>query len=293
MKTVLIIGGNGMAGHMITTYLKETGKYDVFNICHKESLDEKSIILDILDRDKLIQILLNLKPEVVVNCVGILTKQAEDNPDIAIYVNAYFPKLLEKIGPQFGFRTIHLSTDCMFSGKKGNYTEDDIPDANDIYGRTKALGELKNNHDLTIRTSIIGPELKINGVGLFNWFMHQSGTINGYTKVVWTGVTTLELAKNVDKAIELKLSGLTHLVPNNKISKYDLLKKIQKVFDKNNVNIVPFDEIYSDKSLVRTKPIQLVVPDYDEMLAELKNWIENHKMLFRIYNDYMPNQRRI
>ncbi len=119
--------------------------------------------------------------------------------------------------------------------------------------------------------------------------MRQKGTINGYTKVFWTGVTTLELAKSIDKATELRLSGFEHLVPNDKISKYDLLKKIQEIFSKKDVNIIPFEGIRSDKSLVRTKPTQLVVPDYDEMLMELKKWIEDHKNLFSTYNDYLLN----
>jgi len=290
MKKILVAGGNGMAGHMITTYLKETKKYDVINICHSETLDEKSIILDVLEREQLIQTLLNIKPNIVINCTGILTKQADSNPDLAIYVNAYFPRLLEKLGPKLGFRTIHLSTDCVFSGKKGNYTESDIPDANDMYGRTKALGELKNDRDLTLRTSIIGPELKTNGIGLFNWFMQQKGIVNGYTNVFWTGVTTLELAKAIDRAIGLELTGIIHLVPDNKISKYDLLKKIQNIFSKSDVDIKPFEEIHSDKSLLRTRSSQLVVPDYDKMLTELRKWIQDHKILFKTYNAYLPSE---
>jgi len=287
-KSILVLGGSGMAGHMVTKYLEETGKYDVVNTCHNKLFNERSIRLDIFYRKKIIEILKNIKPSIVINCIGILTKKANDNPDLAIYVNSYFPRLLERLGPEMNFRTIHLSTDCVFSGGRGNYTVFDIPDAKDMYGKSKALGELINDRDLTIRTSIIGPELNKNGVGLFHWFMHQRGIVKGYNNVFWTGLTTLELAKVIEKVIEMDLTGLYQIVPQEKISKYELLKLIQTVFYKDDIKIIAFQDKKLDKSLISS--VSFSVQDYHEMLDELKYWMINHKYLYSAIYGSMLNQ---
>ena len=130
-----------------------------------------------------------------------------------------------------GGMLIHISTDCVFSGNKGNYIETDYRDARDIYGLSKALGEIDNENDLTIRTSIIGPELKTNGEGLFHWFLSQKGNVYGYTDAIWGGVTTLEFAKAIDCAIEQRITGLINLTNKVPISKYELLKLSQKIFN--------------------------------------------------------------
>lgn len=277
-KTVLVLGGGGMAGHMITKYLEETEKYDVVNTCHNKLFNKRSMVLDVFDRKKIVETLSNVKPNIVINCIGILVKKANDNPDLAIYVNSYFPRLLEQLGPKMNFRTIHLSTDCVFSGERGNYTVFDIPDAKDMYGKSKALGELKNDRDLTIRTSIIGPELNENGVGLFHWFINQHGIVNGYSNVFWTGLTTLELAKVIRKAIEINLTGLHQIVPWEKISKYELLKLIQTIFCKDDVKIVAFQDKKLDKSLIPS--VSFLVQNYYEMIYELKSWMVNHKYMY-------------
>lgn len=283
MKKILVFGGNGMAGHVITTYLEETGKYDVINTCHRMKLNDRSIMLDVFNTQKLFGVLETFKPDVVVNCIGILTNQANANPDLAIYINSYFPHFLEKWGPKLNFRTIHLSTDCVFSGKKGNYTEDDIPDAEDMYGKSKALGELKNNRDLTIRTSIVGPELKEDGAGLFHWFMRQKGQIKGYTKVFWTGLTTLELAKAIDKAIEVEVKGLWHIVPSKKISKYHLLNLFKNIFAKDDVEVIPSDTPKYDKSLIASENSWFVPGSYETMIKEMKSLIIHHQNLRHRY----------
>jgi dTDP-4-dehydrorhamnose reductase len=135
-----------------------------------------------------------------------------------------------------GIKIIHLSTDCVFDGKDGGYTEKSFKNENGIYGLSKNLGEIYGKNSLTIRTSIIGPELK-NGSGLFNWFMNQKGNISGFTKAYWTGVTTLELSKAIDKAIDENIEGLYHIVPNKKISKYDLLNIFKNEFSEVKVTI--------------------------------------------------------
>ena len=211
MKKVLLFGATGMAGHVTYYYLRSTGKYDISNVVYRTPLTEDSIVVDVTNRDAVADVVHRVHPEIIINCIGILIKGSKEHPDNAILINAYFPHLLKRLSDEVGAKLIHISTDCVFSGKKGNYTEDDFRDADDVYGRSKALGEIINDKDLTIRTSIIGPELKNNGEGLFHWFMHQSGKIRGFRTAVWGGVTTLELAKAIDYALDSGTTGLVHL----------------------------------------------------------------------------------
>ena len=168
MKKVLLFGATGMAGHVTYYYLRSMGKYDISNVVYRTPLTEDSIVVDVTNRDAVADVVHRVHPEIIINCIGILIKGSKEHPDNAILINAYFPHLLKRLSDEVGAKLIHISTDCVFSGKKGNYTEDDFRDADDVYGRSKALGEIINDKDLTIRTSIIGPELKNNGEGLFH-----------------------------------------------------------------------------------------------------------------------------
>jgi dTDP-4-dehydrorhamnose reductase len=270
-----------MAGHVITRYLSSLNKYKILNLS-KSRLNEETVILNVFERGELVNQLKNLKPDILVNCIGILVKESEEHHSKAVYINSYLPHFLSKLGKEMNFKLIHLSTDCVFSGKKGDYTENDLKDAQDFYGRSKALGEVINNRDLTIRTSIIGPELKGNGTGLFHWFMTQDRDVNGYSNVFWTGVTTLELAKVIDKIIDTDLTNLYQLVPENKISKYKLLKLIGEIWNKK-ISIHKETEHIQDKSLVNTRnDFEYEVPDYRTMLIELYDWMEEWD--YKFYN---------
>lgn len=276
MKKVLIIGSKGMAGHMIKEYFTQKG-YDVYGTFREKeekNLEANEFYLDAFDKEKLEEILKKVKPDFVINCIGILNQFAENNPDIAIYVNGYFPHYLDRLSEKYGYKLIHITTDCVFSGKKGNYTEDDFRDADSYYGRSKAIGEVNNNRTLTFRTSIIGPDINKDGIGLFNWFMKQEGKIRGYSNVFWSGVTTLELAKAIEASFSQNISGLIHLVNNEKISKYDLLKLFSKYMNKD-IEIEKYEDYFSDKSLIRTKKeFNYKVPKYEKMIEELSGWIE-------------------
>ena len=167
--------------------------------------------------------------------------------------------------------------DCVFSGKRGNYSDTDFRDGDTPYARTKAMGEVIDDHNLTIRTSIIGPELKSNGTGLFHWFMHQHGEIKGYTHAYWSGVTTLELSKCIHAAIQQNLTGLYQLSMPEKISKYELLKLFQKVWKKEDVTILPYDDYFCDKSMVisQVEHCQYTAQtDYEAMLRDIKAFCE-------------------
>lgn len=285
MKKVIILGATGMAGHMISMYLKMTGEYKTLDICHNKKLDNNSILHDVKDINGLVKIIDDYKPDIIINCIGILNRINESKIADSICINAYFPKYLEHYYKDKNIKIIHLSTDCVFSGEHGNYNETSLPDGKDVYGRSKLLGEIDNNKDLTIRTSIIGPELKENGIGLFHWFMMQRGTIYGYINVIWNGVTTLELAVCIDKMIKKNLTGLYHLVPDKTISKFDLLMLLSEVFNKDIV-ILKKDDIINDKTLVDTrKLIDYQVPEYKAMIIELKQWIKFNKTLYKRYYD--------
>jgi dTDP-4-dehydrorhamnose reductase len=276
IKKILVIGSKGMAGHMIKEYLSQKG-YDVYGAFREKeekNLEANEFYLDAFDKEKLEEILKKVKPDFVINCIGILNQFAENNPDIAIYVNGYFPHYLDRLSEKYGYKLIHITTDCVFSGKKGNYTEDDFRDADSYYGRSKAIGEVNNNRTLTFRTSIIGPDINKDGIGLFNWFMKQEGRIKGYSNVFWSGVTTLELAKAIEASFSQNISGLIHLVNNEKIPKYDLLKLFSKYMNKD-IEIEKYEDYFSDKSLIRTKEdFNYKVPEYEKMIEELSRWIK-------------------
>jgi len=284
MKKILLFGATGMAGHMVYYFLRETKKYKIDNVVFRNKLTEDSIQLDVTNNNAVSKLVKTIKPDIIINCIGVLIKGSKENPDNAILLNAYFPHLLKRLSDEVNATLIHISTDCVFSGKKGNYSEIDFRDADDVYGRSKALGEIINEKDLTIRTSIIGPELKENGEGLFHWFMKNSGNVNGYTNAYWGGVTTLELAKAIDVAIENNLTGLVHLSNGEKISKFDLLNLIKKVWQKNDIKINPYNEKSVDKSLLKSDRFNFRVPVYPEMMYQLDDWMKNNENLyFTIY----------
>mgnify|MGYP001496421260 CR=1 FL=1 len=273
-KKVLIFGAYGMLGHVLAKYLQINDDYTIVR-CARKAKDIDVLSVDITDSKLVRQILEKEKPDIVINCVGLLVKASEADIPLAILTNSYFPNYLTKLGEELKFKLIHISTDCVFSGKTGHYSDIDFRDGETYYARTKALGEIINKKDLTIRTSIIGPELK-TGTGLFSWFMNSSGNINGFTNAFWSGVTTLELSKFIDKAIKFNLTGLYQLSMSKKISKYELLKLLQKVWDKRDVYVVPCDSYFCDKSMVNTiNDFKYSLPDsYETMLTELKEWSE-------------------
>ena len=282
-KKILLLGASGMAGHVIYYYLKETGRYNITNVVFRHKLNSDSVVIDINDKNLVESFISKQQPDIIINCIGILIKGSQEHPDNAIFINAYFPHLLNRLSEDVGAKLIHISTDCVFSGKKGTYTECDFRDADDLYGRSKALGEITNGKSLTIRTSIIGPELKQDGEGLFHWFMNQQGEINGYTEAYWGGVTTLELAKAIDNVIIDNISGLVHLTNGEKISKFELLKLIKQIWNKDDVRIKPCDGKSIDKSLLPSNSIKYFVPSYKTMLLELKEWMFKNESLYRIF----------
>lgn len=277
---ILILGATGMAGHMIYHYLNELGKYEISNLVFRTPLNKESIILDVTDLDSLKEVFVANQPDYIINCIGVLIKGANSHPDNAIFINSFLPHFLSKLSKELNAKLIHISTDCVFSGKKGSYLENSIKDADDIYGRSKALGEVINERDLTIRTSIIGPELK-NGEGLFEWVLKQTTDINGFTEAIWSGVTTLELAKALEDMLSKNITGLYHLTNNEKVSKYELIKIISNTFEKTDINILKVKGKELNKSFIDSrKELTFQVPSYPTMLKNLKTWIDQNPNIY-------------
>lgn len=278
----LVLGAGGMAGHMITHYLLEQGE-EVEGLERRELSYCKTYNMDATHFDELQKIIEQNNYDIIINCIGLLNQNAEDNVDLAILLNSYLPHFLAKVTKNMKTRVFQMSTDCVFSGKRGHYTENDFPDGETFYDRTKALGELNDEKNLTFRNSIIGPDINENGIGLFNWFMNQEGTINGFEKSIWTGVTTLTLAKAMHKASYEGLTGLYNLVNNKVISKYELVSLFNKYTNKQLV-INKVDGIVHDKSLFRTRnDFNFEVPSYEQQVKEMIEWIDSHKHLYSLY----------
>lgn len=284
---ILVIGANGMAGHVVATFLKENN-FLVDTLSARNKLDDNTVLMDVTNTPKFKNFLKNNEYDVVINCIGLLVKQSEEHKDLAVALNSYLPHFLEEFYKSTNTRVIHLSTDCVFSGKNAPYNEKSWYDGDLFYDRTKALGEIINNKDLTFRMSIIGPDIQKSGVGLFNWFYAQTGIIDGYTGAIWTGVTTIELARAIKAAIEQNLTGLYHLVPNESISKYDLLELFVKVFNRKDIKINPSDSNTLDKTLINTRnDFKYSIPNYEKMLTEMKKWIMHHNL----YQHYMKDAK--
>ncbi len=278
-----VLGCNGMAGHTVSLYLASQG-HEVTGFGRSRSPLVPSIIGDATDTDALRRHLVAGRYDAVVNCVGILNEHANAHKAQACFINALLPHLLAEFTAGTGTHVVHLSTDCVFSGRKGGYREDDLRDGETFYDRTKALGELEDGATITLRTSIIGPDMQAAGIGLLNWFMRQRERVNGYTRAIWTGQTTLQLAKTIEYAVQRRTTGLYNIVPDRAISKFDLLVLFNRYLRKGALQVIPVEGVVVDKSLLRTRrELDCPVPDYEEMIAELAQWMERHGHLYPHY----------
>jgi len=271
---IIIIGSSGMLGHVVSYYFIK--KYnDNIILCSRSKTDialfHKNFV-EIKDYSKkeLLNIIEQNRPCKIINCTAVTNYKDKDNK--LNFINSELPKLLSNIieSKNDGSQLIQISTNGVFSGERGDYTENDEPDAIDIYGKSKIIGEDINLKNIIIRTSIIGPELK-NKTGLFEWFLKQKGTTNGYTEVKWNGVTTLECAKFIDWSIKKNLNGLVHLF-SNKISKFDLLNIVNKIYEKN-IEIKPNNSIKLDQTIKTSRlDVNYIVPNLRDMLQEQKKF---------------------
>jgi dTDP-4-dehydrorhamnose reductase len=270
---ILVIGSQGMAGHIISKYLKNKG-YDVTTSARKDS-DINFDIEKATSFDPFFDSLTEYN--FVINCVGLLVKDSVERPDRAVIINSWFPHRLEYSLKDSNTKLIHLSTDCVFDGKKGEYVETDTHTEMNAYGNSKSLGEVSNSKDITFRMSIIGTEIKDSGTGLLHWFLNRSDEeVPGWDNAWWNGITTLQLAKCIEIYINNPtISGIYHLVNNNnKINKYDLLVKFNKIFNAEKSIVRTQGPKPVNKILIDTrKEIDFQIPNYDTMITELKNFL--------------------
>tara|TARA_B100001750_G_scaffold244262_1_gene261213 strand:+ start:1469 stop:2344 length:876 start_codon:yes stop_codon:yes gene_type:complete len=286
---VLILGGSGMIGSNLFKDLDSSN--EVYATFRKKSdqlfpLDEalrKNSFFDVeaLDIQKIQSLVSELKPEVVINAIGI-TKQLIETYDEEVinYINSIFPHDLSSICGNYGIRFIQFSTDCVFSGVNGFYSESDIPDPLDMYGKSKLLGEVKNSHSITLRKSTIGLEQWQNH-GLIEWFLDSKGQIKGYKNAIYSGVTTNELSNIINLIIKQNknLSGVWH-VSSEPISKYDLLSKLSSYLNRKDIEIIPEDNFICDRSLdgrAFSDRTGYLSPSWDKMLEDLSKKIIQRK----------------
>ena len=281
---VLVIGTSGMLGSAVFKLFAESGGYELSGTVRSESTKQyfpvewhENIIagIDILENESLTQVVESVKPDVVINCVGLIKQLAAANdPLVVLPVNSMYPHRLAAICESSGARLIHISTDCVFDGSKGNYVESDRSDATDLYGMSKYIGEVNNRPGtITLRTSIIGHELNSRDA-LLEWFLSQTGAIQGFTRAIFSGLPTVELARVIRDYVipKSELHGLYH-VSATPISKFDLLSLVAKIYGKK-IEIIPEGEFIIDRSLNSERfqtETGYSAPDWPALVEAMKN----------------------
>jgi len=284
MKTtrILILGASGMLGHTLFSEFAKHSDINVYATARNNDLLKKilpayllkSIIknIDAESINSIHELIKKVKPEIVINCIGIIKQLPEaNNHIISININALFPHKLALLCKDHGARLIHFSTDCVYSGEKGNYSEENFPDAKDLYGKTKYLGEVDYPHCITLRTSIIGHELS-RKVGLVEWFLSQEEKINGFTNAIYSGFPTVEMARILYEYVipNKDLYGLYH-VSSSPISKYNLLRLISGTYG-GKIVIEPYDKFHCDRSLDSTRfrnDTGYIPPSWKELVEKM------------------------
>jgi dTDP-4-dehydrorhamnose reductase len=285
---ILVLGGDGMLGHQMfkslsskhdvrVTLRQRLSAYNEFNLFTAENAYEG---VEVGSVDGLIEVLGEFRPEAVVNAVGIVKQRSTAKESVpSLEINSLFPHRLAGLCKAAGVRMVHMSTDCVFSGRKGRYRETDVSDAEDLYGRTKYLGEVYESHCVTLRTSIIGKELS-RKQGLLEWFMSQRGSVQGFTNALFSGFTTLELSRIIEKILtEYPEKGGLYHVSSDPISKFDLLTLLKRKMGLR-IEIVPTEEPRLDRSLDSTKfrkEFQYTPPTWEKMIEELSMSVKEVK----------------
>jgi dTDP-4-dehydrorhamnose reductase len=277
---ILILGGDGMLGHQLfktlsarhdarVTLRQGLLAYKEFNLFSAENAYER---VEVGSLDRLIDVLGEFRPEAVVNAVGIVKQRSAAKEDIpSLEINSLFPHRLGGLCKAAGMRLVHMSTDCVFSGRKGKYRENDSSDAEDLYGRTKYLGEVDDSHCMTLRTSIIGEELS-RRQGLLEWFLAQRGSVQGFRNAIFSGFTTLELSRIIERILtEYPEKGGLYHVSSDPISKFDLLTLIKQEMGLG-IEIIPTEEPRVDRSLDSARfrrEFNYTPPTWEGMIREL------------------------
>lgn len=281
---ILVLGASGMLGNAMFRMMVQGGRHEVFGSARPASVKRffvsemaDNIItgVDVENIDALARLFSQVRPEVVINCIGLVKQLAEaDDPLSALPINALLPHRLARLCELVDARLVHISTDCVFSGRKGNYLETDEADAQDLYGRSKLIGEVDYPHAVTLRTSIIGHEL-YSAHSLIGWFLAQQGNVKGFTHAIFSGLPTCELARVIrDKVLpRTDLHGLYH-VAAQPISKYDLLEIVNREYGKG-LKIEPDCNLKIDRSLNASRFREVtgyVAPAWPDLIAQMRQF---------------------
>lgn len=293
-KKILIFGVTGMLGHVIFKEMSKNDSFEVFGTTRSKaglenffSCQELQRIRDNVDADNfdtIIRAAASVQPDIIINCIGIIKQlPISKDPLTAITVNAQLPHRLSMLARTANARMIHISTDCVFNGEKGNYVESDPSDAIDLYGRSKFLGEVAYPHCVTLRTSIIGHELKTE-LSLVDWFMSQTNSIRGYRNAIYSGFPTTEIVNIITNYVipNEDLFGMYH-VSSDAISKFELLKIISRVYKKE-IDIIPFSDFHIDRSL-NSDSFRALTGYYPPKWTELVQSMYQHVMTDEAYNN--------
>jgi dTDP-4-dehydrorhamnose reductase len=277
---ILILGGDGMLGHQLLRSLRDryeimvTLRQDLSAYAKFAAFTATNAVggVDLRDVNALLPVIGSFRPDAIINAVGIVKQRPDANASIAsLEVNALLPHRLSLLAKVAEARLVHLSTDCVFSGRKGSYTETDIADAEDLYGRSKMLGEVHDAHCITLRTSIIGLELS-RKTSLIEWFLAQPGPINGFRRAIYSGFPTVEMARIIERLLTQhpEAGGLYHFA-TAPISKFDLLTRLARRLGRT-IEIRPDDAFHCDRSLDASRARQAFCyepPSWDVLLDEL------------------------
>lgn len=287
-RRILVVGASGMLGHVVLREFAGSPGHEAWGTLRSEkaravlpaALRDRALVgVDAHDDAALARVFDEVKPHAVINCVGVVKQLSEaDDPLEAIPLNSLLPHRLARHCARVGGRLVHVSTDCVFTGARGNYTEADIPDAGDLYGRSKLLGEVDEAHATTLRTSIIGEELA-GAHGLVGWFLSQKGPVKGFTRAIFSGLPTVTLARLIrDHVLRLPaLRGLYH-VSAAPISKYDLLRLVGEAYE-HRIETIPDDKLKIDRSLDSTRFRQATgwrPPEWPELIREMRKAGRDH-----------------
>jgi dTDP-4-dehydrorhamnose reductase len=282
MLNILILGANGMLGSALFRILRQNNKLRVFGtvrtkenfikILESDSGDRVLTNINVEENDELLKVYCLVHPDVVINCIGLVKQMANvDDPLSTIPVNSLLPHRLARICELTNSRLIHISTDCVFDGKKGGYAEAEQPNATDLYGLSKYLGEVTYPNTVTLRTSIIGHELK-GAKGLISWFLHQNEKCQGYTHAIFSGLPTVELARVIRDFVipNSNLNGLYH-VASKPIKKFELLNLVAEIYGKK-IDIVPDSSLVIDRSLNADRfreATGYIAPEWPELIKSM------------------------
>jgi len=282
---ILILGASGMLGNAFFRLFSENSAFQVTGAMRSaamrayfpEALHDRLVCgIDVLSHDHLVSLFENTEPEVVINCIGLVKQlSSAEDPLEALPINSLLPHRLDRLCRLADARLVHFSTDCVFTGDRGMYTEDDLADARDLYGMSKYLGEVRNSaHAITLRTSIIGHELERNH-SLIGWFLSQQGRVSGYSRAIFSGLPTVELARVVMELVipRPKLHGLYH-VSAEPVDKKTLLTLVAELYEKD-IEIIEDDSVNIDRSLDSTRfrtATGYVPPSWPELVQMMNDY---------------------